>query len=314
MTEILSILPYRYRISGLNIASDFALPARYALDPAGGFPVDVRFHRGDVPERLERPTHMGPTWMVEGNRFLLHLPDVCRIFSVNGRGVTLSPAPFHPIEDTLVFVTGTGLAAILYQRGAMLLHASAVVHEGRAFIFCAQSGAGKSTLAATLNQAGCGFLADDVCAIGQADDGYPLIQSDGRSLRLFADSIGQIGLKAAVGSRVRLRVEKFHVSPAPKPVEMGDGVPLAGVYILADSNAAFPPGITPISPLVAAQVLLNQTYRRRLALAYSSQGQLAMRTAGLLSHVPVFHLHRPRDFARLDETVNRLFTHWNSLL
>lgn len=313
MTEIRPTSSYHYRIFSLHVASDFALPMRFPLDPAEDFLVDVRFRIGDVPATLARPSHTGPNWMVEGNRFLLNLPSVCRICSENGQRLTLSPAPGHPIDDTLVFATGTGLAAILYQRGAMLLHASAVIHDGRAFIFCAQSGAGKSTLAGALSQAGCCFLADDISAVTQADDGFPLIQSDGRALRLFPDSIRQIGLDKAVGPRVRRRVEKFHVSPPTEPMETGKGVPLGGIYILDDSNAAFPPGIRPISRLVAAQVLLNHSYRRRLALAYCSQGQLAIRTARLLSHAPVFHLHRPRDFSLLGDTVKRLLDHWTSL-
>jgi hypothetical protein len=306
-----SIPSYRYRMSGLNVASDIALPMRRALDAEGTFAADVTLHVGEVPERLEQPTHRGANWAVQGKRFLLNLPGIGRFLSEDGCRLTLCPAIDMPLDDILVFATGTALAAILYQRGAMLLHASAVTHKGRAFLFCGQSGAGKSTLAGVLGRTGCGFLTDDVSSVVRSDDGPPLILSDGRALRLYADSIGHIGL--AVGPRVRSRLDKFHVAP-PAGSEGPQSIPLSAIYMLADSNAAAPPGISSLPPLASAQALLRHTYRRRLALAYSSQGQLAARTAEILSRVPVFHLRRPRDFSRLDETVTMLRTHWNGLL
>lgn len=303
---------YRYLLSGLHVHSEIALPGRREVDTAGDVPVDVVFGVGHVPEQLDHPTHRGPTWMVDDRSFLLNLPGIGRFLCEDGRRVTICPATGMPLDDILVFVTGTAFAAILYQRGGLLLHASAVVRAGRAYLFCGPSGAGKSTLAAALNRAGCRVLSDDVCAVEGDGGGAPMILSDGRALRLYADSIGQVGLADAVGDRVRRRIEKFHVIP-PQPEPTPEAVPLAAVYMLADANAAFPPGIDRAPVLEAAQSLLHHTYRRQIALAYCGHGMLAMRTASLLSHVPVFHLRRPRDFARLDETVGSILSHWDGL-
>ncbi|OYX46738.1 MAG: hypothetical protein B7Y97_13290 [Sphingomonas sp. 32-66-10] len=307
------LLPsYRYRLSGLYVSSEVALPARREADTVGDVPVDVAFRVGHVPEQLDHPTHRGPNWMADDRRFLLDLPDIGRFLCEDGRRVTICPAPGMPLDDILVFVTGTAFAAILYQRGGLLLHASAVICAGRAYLFCGPSGAGKSTLAAALSRAGCRVLSDDVCAVEGDGGGAPMILSDGRALRLYADSIGQVGLADAVGDRVRRRIEKFHVIP-PQPDPAPEAVPLAAVYMLADANAAFPSGIDRSPVLEAAQSLLHHTYRRRIALAYCGHGMLAMRTASLLSHVPVFHLRRPRDFARLEETVGRIRSHLDGL-
>jgi len=304
---------YHYRLSGLSVASDFALPMRAAIDPAEAATPDVTFHLGDVPDSLPEPLHRGANWTATDRAFLLDLPQIGRFLSEDGRRLTLCPAPGSGLDDILVFVTGTALAAILYQRGAMLLHGSAVVQDGRAFVFCGESGAGKSTLAGALVQAGSSFLADDVCSIEQRLQGPPAVRADGRALRLYRDSIDHVGLEGAVGARVRRRIEKYHVALGDPSHAAPESAPLAAVYMLASSHAAAPPGITPFPPLVAAQALLHQTYRRRLALAYSSQGKLAMRAAMLLSHVRVFHLRRPLDFSRLGESVAMLKAHWASL-
>lgn len=304
---------YRYAMYGLTVASDVPLPVRSALaEPAKG-PADVTMQLGDVPDRLENATHHGPCWSADSGRFLLDLPGIGRFLAAEGCRVTVQPAAGVPVEDILIFATGTAMAAILYQRGALLLHGAAVSQGARSFAFCGQSGAGKSTLAAALSRAGCDFISDDVCVIEQPADGPPVIRPDGRVLRLYPDSIGHAGLDAAVGSRVRLALEKFHVTPPLHGSGMAETPALAAIYILADSNLADPPGIVRLAPLEAAQALLGQSYRRRMALAYADRGQPAARTAALLSRVGVYRIYRPRDFAQIDETIARLRAHWDEL-
>lgn len=286
---------------------------RTLQDDSAGLPVDVTIDVGPAPERLESATHHGANWAANEKAFLLDLPGIGRFLATEGRFLTICPAPGMPLEDILVFATGSALAAILYQRGILSLHGSAVIHEGRSFVFCGESGAGKSTLAGALTGAGCEFLADDVSSIGWLDDGKAVIHPDGRMLRLYADSIKRIGLTDSTGPRVRLHVPKFHVAPQMESREQAQGAPLAAIYILDSSNSAIAPGITKLPSLLAAQALAHHTYRRRMALAYSSQVQLVALTASLLSRIAVYHLHRPRDLDCLPETVETLRAHWRGL-
>jgi hypothetical protein len=304
---------HHYRLSGLSVASEFALPLRLNIDQAAAAPADVTFHHGEVPAGLPGAPHRGANWTADDRRFLLDLPQIGRFLSEDGCRVTVCPAPGIDLDDILVFVTGTAFAAILYQRGAMLLHGSAVIHEGRSFVFCGASGAGKSTLAGALTKAGATFLTDDVCSVEQTPPGPPSVRADGRALRLYPDSIARVGLNDGVGGRVRRRVDKYHVAVGDLAEAASETAPLAAVYMLGNSHAAAPAGITPFPVLGAAQALLHQTYRRRLALAYSSQGQIARRIAALLTHVPVFQLRRPLDFDRLDESLAMLEAHWAEL-
>lgn len=302
---------YRYRLSGLNVLSEVALPARTPLDREAPAATDVTIRPGEVPQRIENARHQGGVWSADESRFLLTLPGIGAFMAEDGCRVTLAPAGGVAVDDILVFATGTVLSAILYQRGALLLHAAAVADRGRAFVFCGPSGAGKSTLAAALCSDGCDLLADDLCALDQSVDGAPAVQSDGPALRLYPDSIAHVGLDHSVGPKVRRSVDKFHVFPPTETGVADRSVRLAGVYLLADANPASPSGIVRLSPLAGAHGLMQQSYRRRLALAYAKRGQPAARMASLLSNVPVYRLNRPRDFSKLDATVARLRAHWN---
>ncbi|MGC6328486.1 hypothetical protein [Rhizorhabdus sp. FW153] len=304
--------PRQYRLSGLTVRSDFELPMRTSRPSDDLRPPDVLFELGEAPESLPHFSHRGPNWTANQRSFLLDLPGIGRFLSEDGCRLMLRPAPGAFLDDIAVFATGTAMAAILYQRGAMLLHASAVVHDGRAFLFCGASGSGKSTIAGALVQAGATFLADDVCSIDQSAGRPPVVLTDGRCLRLYPDSIDQVGLRDGVGDRVRRRIDKFHVTPAATSHAVQEYAPLGGIYILSNSTAAAPPGVRPMPLLEAAQSLLHHTYRRRLALAYGREGQVARDAARLLSQVPVFHLRRPLDFDRLDESVAMIRRHWAS--
>lgn len=300
--------PYRYRMSGLTVASEVPLPGAVPQAADDAIPVDAVFRLGDVPERLENSRHFGPEWFADDRRFLLNLPDIGRFMASDGRDIVMAPARGVSAGEVLPFVVGTTFSALLYQRGAWLLHASAVAHRGRAFAFCGDSGAGKSTLAAALCRAGCDFVTDDVCAVDHPVGAAPLVRPDGRMLRLFAESIRRVGLEDAVGPPVRTRIDKFHVTP---PTQAPDAAPLAAIYLLGDATPARPPGVEELSGANAAQALLRFSYRRRLALAYAGQGRLALRTTALLAHVKVYRLIRRRDLAKIEETVAALQTHWN---
>lgn len=313
MPDIDCPLPYHYRISGLSIGSEFELPMRAPLLVEDFTSTDVVFRLGAVPECLPHISHRGPNWAANERSLLLELPEIGRFLCEEGARLTLCPAPGAFLDDIAVFVTGTAMAAILYQRGAMLLHGSAVVHDGRAFLFCGDSGAGKSTLAAALVQAGASFLADDVCSIDLSDSAVPRAVADGRFLRLYSDSIAQTGLTDAVGSRVRRRIDKYHISVGDGPEASTDSAPVAAIYMLAGSHAAAPPGISQLPNLEAAQALLHNSYRRRIALAYAHQGQIAAQAFRLLSCAGIFLLRRAVNFDDLDDTVAMIKAHWASL-
>ncbi len=75
------------------------------------------------------------------------------------------------------------VGAVAMLRGALVLHATAVVIEGRAVLLLADQGGGKSSVAALLGSAGVPLLAEDVCAL-TTKDGMVVAHSGVQELRL----------------------------------------------------------------------------------------------------------------------------------
>ena len=70
-----------------------------------------------------------------------------------GNRISFSPAAGAEETAVRLYLLGTCMGALLFQRKLLPLHGSAVVINGKAYAFVGDSGAGKSTLAAAFLKA-----------------------------------------------------------------------------------------------------------------------------------------------------------------
>lgn len=293
-----------YRVAGLTVASEIellgAIPAQHTSAPA------VTVRAAAVPASLPDATKKGATWQIAGDRFLFQVPDVARFLLSGGREIVFEAAPGIAPADVAVFLTGTVFGILLHQRGEIVLHASAVRVAGKAVLFCGPSGAGKSTLAAALAQRGFPSVSDDLCAITLAG-AVPMVQPDGRHLKLWAQAIDKLGLAERRGAAVRNRLQKFFVEPA---VALAEPLPLGAVYALREARPPHKAGIERPNVVDAALLLRRNAYRPQMV---NRMGQKAgyFRAATAIANVAgIFHLTRALNFAVMPEGVNSLEQHW----
>ena len=94
------------------------------------------------------------------------------------------------VEESLIRLPllGMVLAAVLQQRGLLVLHASAVAFNGDAVAFLGGSGWGKSTLAATLYARGHPLVADDLVAVDVGGRENPIVLPGFPQLKLLPEA------------------------------------------------------------------------------------------------------------------------------
>jgi hypothetical protein len=170
-----------YRLFGMSVESDFDFRTPLSLSQT---PPDLHFACvSQPPEGLSPPsgpaTYESDIRLESGAPFLALYPaesfDLLRFsevadFYVSDRVILchlIDPAYQYTVEIRLL---GTVFAFWFERRGVPMLHASAVVADGRAAVFMATNSGGKSSLAATLMQAGCPLLSDDLVGL-QASQG-----------------------------------------------------------------------------------------------------------------------------------------------
>jgi SynChlorMet cassette protein ScmC len=121
------------------------------------------------------------------------------------------------------------------QRGGLaLVHAAAVIKAGRGYMFLGPSGAGKSTAAILSLENGSEVIDDDMSCIAADDDGHYRVLS--------------------TGCWVRLARER-KLAKLPPLAEVGLGIPLAGIFVLAKDQRDY---LVPLSERSAAYMLTRQ--------------------------------------------------------
>lgn len=253
-----------YRAYNLLIAVDFALPSLATAELIGGStdPADVTIRTGPVvmppdPQDMEelKVAVAGPDVFVE-------IIETGRFLITGGHTIVVDPEPGVEEAEVSLFLLGTVFGVVLYQRGLVPLHGNAIVHEGRAFLFCGDSGAGKSTLATYFRDRGYGVLTDDVCPV--RFDGAQLTALPGLArIKLWRDSLELLGYATAGLRQLPWKVEKYELGL--EQIESMDTLPIGAIYHLRDTRDGRPSGVHRLTGLDAANAVSANIYRRRVA-------------------------------------------------
>jgi hypothetical protein len=118
------------------------------------------------------------------------MPGIGTFLVRDGREILVDPDPDAGDALLQLALLGPVLAALLQQRGDLVLHASAVEIDGAAVGFLGGRGAGKSTMAAALLRRGYPLLTDDILAVS-LEDGSPRVLPGFPQLKLWPDAVAR---------------------------------------------------------------------------------------------------------------------------
>ena len=135
-----------YWAYGLSIHAELACPELPFLALEAGKP-DVTIRLLPSSEDALEPLENG-YYEVQPGIFRLAVQGVAQYRVEEGSRIFIEPLPDVPLEKVRLFLLGSAMGALLYQRGLFPLHGSAVETPWGAMIFVGAQGAGKSTLAA----------------------------------------------------------------------------------------------------------------------------------------------------------------------
>ena len=195
---------------------------------------------------------------------------------------------------------GHRVAALLYQRGELALHAGVVAIDGGAVAFCGPSSAGKSTSAAWFARRGYPVVSDDLCRVAMGPGSLPCVWASTPRLKLSAEALRTSRPPSAHAMPRDPADGKYHVPS--HGLDPREPLRLDGIYLLRWGETA----VRRLRGITALQRLQEEaTYRPELLVgaALARNWQLC---AEIARRVPVWELSRPREWAALDRVMSDL--------
>jgi hypothetical protein len=200
------------------------------------------------------------------------------------------------------YLLGSGVGALLIQRGLLVLHGNALEKKGRAIVCVGASGAGKSTLACALMRQGWKLLADDLVALTSGGEVLPGIPR----IKLWEDAALAFGLNPrslpeihAYGGRRKVvlmgeRIERASLSAA-----------LEAVYLLAPREGSDLHLQSIDSQKERVMALQGQAFRPAFVRGLGREGANFLAISALQRDVPVLRLSLPCGIEAMEAALRR---------
>ncbi len=291
---------YHYKIFNLNVSSCINCPE---LMPGNGAKPDIRIRIGDVPQKLDNVKSEGVRYQIAKKQFLLRLENVARYYVHNGTDIVVEPAHAADEDSIRVFLLGSAIGALLHQRGIIPLHGSAIQVGNEAVVFAGKSGAGKSTLAATFYKRDYRILCDDISAISIGSDGSPYVLPAYPRLKLWKDSLEQLGDVPGDLERTREKLEKYNYMIHDR---FDDScLPLKKVYELISTNKPeF--DLKSVSGMDKIDLLVLNTYRFQFMNGLNVNNFHFNECSKIANKISISKVYRPNHNFLLNELVSLL--------
>jgi hypothetical protein len=285
---------FAYSAFRLGIVSELPLDG---LTPGDGR-ADVRVELGDLKSRVDALRQARRSFAWTPDETLLYWKDIGAFLVRGGQSILVEPVPDADPGEIQIALLGPVVAALLAQRGHLLLHASAVAIDGKAVLFLGTTRSGKSTLASALHARGHPLVVDDLSAIDLSGD-TPSLLRGWPYTKLWPDSLAAMGEDPESLPRIADQYVKRRRS-FPSGFYGAESLPVGCFYVLTRGERA---AVTPLTPAEAFAHLTANSYGIRWFLQEVNAGQFHER-ARLAREVPARRLERPAELERLTELVH----------
>jgi hypothetical protein len=291
---------YHYKAFGFAFESEIELPGVEAASPDDEPVVSIRY--GDTPERIDaQGGDSGGYFEATPDRFLLKMGGVGRYLIREGREIIVQPEGEEDPQSTRLFLMGSAFGALLFQRGLMPLHASAVRLDDQCIAFTGPSGIGKSTLSAFFDQQGRPIHCDDVCAVSVCPDRGVIAWPGFRKVKLWEDAFESLGIPYDPETRIFPGVSKYEIRLTDSPG--GDPLPLRSFYVLSDADEESQEGIIPMQGAGKVMTIMENVYRWEFLKDMGLSGWHFQTAAKIATTLRVAKVVRRRGMERIPEVM-----------
>jgi hypothetical protein len=329
-----------YRIYGLNLTANLAIPGLFAIEISPSNELLVEVVLGSLPIWLSKSpknsgippdwytfkkqsdgtqeVHTLRVWQIEEGKYFYCLYKDGTTFVVDRLGTKIwATWPEDlTLEDTATYLLGPILGFVLRLQGTVCLHASAIVIQDRVAVLLGAAGAGKSTTAAAFAQRGYAILSDDVVALVDQRDTF-LVQPSYPRIRLWNSSVEALYGRADVLPRIvptHPTWDKRYLDLTQTGYQFQQHpLPLAAIYYLNEREDNFTcPHIDPMPIQQQSISLVSNTYTNYLLDKHKRAQEFEI-LSRLVKYIPIRQITPHVDMVRLPQLLDTVLQDFQSL-
>jgi hypothetical protein len=291
-----------YKAFGLTIASEIVLDE---LLPYSSEKSDITIRQGSVPDAFEDMVVNKENRKIGRDKFILDIKGVSKFYVEKGSLIVLEQYENALFEEVKLYLLGSCMGALLYQRRVLPLHGSCINMDGRGIMLTGDSGAGKSTIASALLGRGCSIVTDDVAAMGGNESGDPIVYPGYPSQKLWEDAIERIGREEQKYSLIRVSNELNKYSVSSRHCFSENPVQLKAIFEIKPAEVD-EIRIEEVPGVEKLDVILKNTYRRFLTRAMHIRDWHFSQCVEIAKKVEVFRIIRPQKVHLEQEIADRI--------
>lgn len=175
------------------------------------------------PSRIGERGGDGLWTRAEPGRFEMRANGIAHYLVRNGNEILIDPYPGVPEVSLRGVLLSSAFAALLWQRGFLVLHGGGVAVAGEGMVLLGNSGVGKSTLVSFLQDHGACVLSDELCAVKADAFGTMQVWPVNPVVALCEDAYLRHNSLPGRPRAAVVSADKFHVPafcPATHPVAL----------------------------------------------------------------------------------------------
>ena len=294
---------YHYQIFGLSVSSAFPIVGFLKGAP----PFDVVISKGKTPTVLSDSIINTEEIQAKADTVLYYIDGIGRFHIKNGDTIFVEPDENATENQIIPYLTGAAFGALLFQRGLLPLHGSALNIDDRAVILVGRSGSGKSTLTRALMKRGGQLMCDDLSPVKTSAGKSPIVFPGYPQQKLSDEAIAALGvnpenlhLEAVMDSVPKYLLmchDQFFASP----------LKVRSIYELTVWDGDFVQ-ITPFKGAQKTSVIMNHTYGKYLAKGLGVIQTFFDQCIGLAETADVCLVQRPNDRFSADEIADLIIS------
>ena len=296
---------FSYVAYGLSISTVLPIPE---FLPAGietadvSITIDQRFSLFNyVPQEV---INEKLALQLEDKEAIVYIKEVGVFLVRGGCEIVVIPAPETDRAKLRIALVGTVMAVLLQQRGALVLHASAVEMDGKAVLFLGNSGEGKSSMAAAMQAKGYVAIADDIAAVNW-EGGRAMLTPGFPQIKLVRNVAEMLGYDWEALWQLHPKLEKRGLRLSGAFPQRS--LPIGRIYMLASGVKV---RCKPMKMQEGVMALMQHS--ELMKLVDSGEEMNFGRCIHLTRACEVVCLKRPRNLSLLPELVNAVEEDINS--